>query len=350
MTTPNPLHLHSFNQTLRFNNNATILKNYVCSVIKHNPLTEWTKHGKIADARALDPDYTDNYNYEPICPFPKINSGWMYHNSGDHLDFSNVKINDCNITWAESTGGRYEVKCRFYFIASILPMLFCIHHLHVMFLLKKEASKKNKKINTKSILRLFSRNPNVNEQMCWLAVIVGFVHCWLCLDIDAWQNGNLTLKQLLMAWATASCIHIFVLLVRTWVTIIDGGKSKSTPPWCLWLSRFSFIAVYVFETVFGQLMRTTGKAADYDVYSNSWPTIAKNSMFLLVVGTWGSLAAVYGLKIAKHLKGNDGGERAKRASLATVIIHNSLNQQTHPFTPNLFENAHNLASFYSAQR
>jgi len=304
MENVNPIHAHSFNQTYRFGGNASALVSYVCSTVKQNPLVEWAKSGKISEERSVNPDYHDNYNFEPFCPFPFINKGWAADGKESSED---IVMNDCSLTWAETTDGAYQKKCAIYSIVACLPLFWCLSHLRI-FYLNKVRTIKNKKRHP-SMFGIFSRHPNINEQMCWLGVWISVIHTVMCTDIDAWSTGNLMLKQLLMAWLTASIVHILVLLVSSWITIIDAGTTRITPPWCQKLVYFSYFGIYVFETVCGQLMRVVGKAKDYDCYSSAEVTFAKSIMFVLLVTVWGCLAYVYGLRIKNQLENvNDNSQ------------------------------------------
>ena len=99
------------NHTRRFYN-ATEMVKYVCSTTKPNIFTEWLQSPESISAR---PDsYHDNYNYEPICPFPYLPKGWAYNSN--ILNATNVELNNCSLTWAEAAGDQYSKKCQTYFI------------------------------------------------------------------------------------------------------------------------------------------------------------------------------------------------------------------------------------------
>lgn len=72
---------------------------------------------------------------------------------------------------------------------------------------------------------LISKKPNLSEKICWLNVLVSVLHCFVCTDIEGWY-GTITLpwRSVLIGFFTAIYLHIVVILVSGWVTVIDGGK------------------------------------------------------------------------------------------------------------------------------
>ena len=208
------------NHTRRFYN-ATEMVKYVCSTTKPNIFTEWLQSPESISAR---PDsYHDNYNYEPICPFPYLPKGWAYNSN--ILNATNVELNTCSLTWAEAAGDQYSKKCQTYFIMSMIPGIIFLFYLALL-----ANSKNNHKAMSKEFFilpgnLLISKKPNLSEKICWLNVLVSVLHCFVCTDIEGWY-GTITLpwRSVLIGFFTAIYLHIVVILVSGWVTVIDGGK------------------------------------------------------------------------------------------------------------------------------
>jgi len=64
-----------YNQTARFHN-ASDLVEYVCSHTTPNWFVPMQETPEVLAARPMS--YHDNYNWEPICPFPYVPKGWGY--------------------------------------------------------------------------------------------------------------------------------------------------------------------------------------------------------------------------------------------------------------------------------
>jgi hypothetical protein len=122
------------NQTARFSNVSDLVM-YVCE--QPRPLAN---------------------DYDPVCPFPYVNRGWLGSLANDSdagseivlkpsdnydtsLFSTNVVFNDCSQTMAEVLGTRYTVKCVVYCLLSLIPTLLSCFFLKVMFESKKAKNK-----------------------------------------------------------------------------------------------------------------------------------------------------------------------------------------------------------------
>jgi len=65
------------------------------------------------------------------------------------------------------------------------------------------------------------------------------------------------------------------MLVTAWITIIDGGKNKRTPPWAKWLGRFQYVGQYIAEVIGGNLEYVTGDGVNYAGGMNTYITYYK---------------------------------------------------------------------------
>jgi len=244
----------------------------------------------------------DQYGYEPICPFPYLPAGWKMDHMRDG-SYGNLTMNDCSVTWASTTDGRYARKCMTYFVLSAIPGAITMFYLYILNH-NKHAKDKGKKNRPNWIIDSLIYC-NLSEQLCWLNVMTAITHCLMAIDIDGWSTTiPLSWKQLLMALNISALISFLVILVTAWVTIVEGGKSRGTPRWCYWANRMSIGATVLAEVVCGQVQAMWGKPAYYDVYTNGKVIIIKWTVNVIVSALWGILAYIYGLKISKQLKSN----------------------------------------------
>jgi len=78
--------------------------------------------------------------------------------------------------------------------------------------------------------------PNLTEKICFILGAMGISHAIICSDIDSWANriSFESVNTLNMGFCITAGLHIAIILVRAWITVIDGGKTKQTPTWCKW--------------------------------------------------------------------------------------------------------------------
>jgi len=79
-------------------------------------------------------------------------------------------------------------------------------------------------------------------------MVVSLVHTVRCLDFAGyWFLPLDTVHTVATAICVAGPLHVVFLLVTSWITIIDGGKSKKTPPWAKLLSDLAKVTSYTAE-------------------------------------------------------------------------------------------------------
>ena len=68
------------------------------------------------------------------------------------------------------------------------------------------------------------------ERLCWINLIITILHMIICIDINGHADRIPYIPLNLMWSTTASCMMtIGILLVVSWVTVVDGGKTRKTP-------------------------------------------------------------------------------------------------------------------------
>ena len=76
------------------------------------------------------------------------------------------------------------------------------------------------------------------------------------------------LCDLLMGSCWGMAISIMACLVTSWITIIDGGKSKRTPKWAQALRYTASITIFITEIGMTFVERRVGHASNYDLAAN----------------------------------------------------------------------------------
>ena len=242
---------------------------------------------------ALPPHLMDYY---PVCEWPYINKGWM--NDGVE-GFDDVVFNDCSITIAQAVGPAYDSLCLSYSIISIIPFFIILYYLKVI----NEASKKKRP-------RFYFPypNPNQTEKVLVLTMTEAFATSIFCLDLLGFKGLWGTGKAGPIVWAMIMGVmgacpgHLLIMLVTSWITIIDGGKTMLTPTWAKNLGRFSYITWWLMEIVGSALERTTGEASKYTFAVNLQIVAPKFALGGLIIGIYNVLMLVYGRKISAQLK------------------------------------------------
>ena len=71
-----------------------------------------------------------------------------------------------------------------------------------------------------------------NERICFCALLIGVCYTITATDTDGYGNSiPYVLISALKGLGSASSMTIVILLVRSWVTIIDSGKAQIEPRW-----------------------------------------------------------------------------------------------------------------------
>jgi len=233
------------------------------------------------------------FDYIPVCKYPYVNKGW----GDDGVEgFDDVVLNDCSITLSQSMGG-YDKQCLTMILISLVPVGF-----NYLFLkMANDAKPKNKR---QKRFWFPDKKPTINEQLLWLNVFLGLWHSARCIDPLGYA-GRLTLRNfhtITTAFCVAIPVHIGFLLVVSWITIVDGGKSKTTPRWARAVYQSAKYSTYIVEISCGILEYRTGESAVYSAAIDGRVAAIKYlvSVFWYFVG--GTLCFVYGQKISNQLK------------------------------------------------
>ena len=75
---------------------------------------------------------------------------------------------------------------------NVICAMCTFSHLTTMHTNKVANAKKLKKSVPTFFFGKLSREPNMNEQMCWLCFVWSICHAIMCIDIDGWRDGNLS--------------------------------------------------------------------------------------------------------------------------------------------------------------
>jgi len=250
--------------------------------------------------------------YVPICSFPYVPRGWMLNQINETAPetdsfakgvsltgFEDVQLNDCSITISEAFVGygsssmSYNMQCVVLCFAAFLPTILCL------WFLKLGNDKKKKKKNKYFFL---PNNPNQSEKMLLLGSVLGVFHT--CRSIDPSGYADRLRIEDFYTCCTAICqaapLHIGTLMVTSWITIVDGGKSKKPPKWAAILMNVSMIITYIVEISGGLLEYRIGYAYGENRDSGSSDSRVnsfKYSVALVIYIVYASLCVQYGRKI-----------------------------------------------------
>ena len=264
------------NQTNRFDNVSAMI-HYVCVDNFMGPL-----------GKGSEPMWT----YVPICQFPYVPSGWNDHGEPG---FGDVKFNDCSITLSEAING-YNQQCMMFCLIAFVPFL-----ISCLFL--KLTNDRKKKGRNK--FWFLVKNPNVSEQLLLLGVLLGLAHTVRCIDVMGFADRvrQDTLYTLSTSICVSSPFHAGFILVRSWITIIDGGKSKKTPKWAAWFCGIGICSTYIIEVSCGLLeYRLNGAQNNYAAIDGKTNSVKMLNGFFWA-GSLSIILIMYGRRISKQLRG-----------------------------------------------
>tara|TARA_B110000971_G_C19912064_1_gene455008 strand:- start:86 stop:781 length:696 start_codon:yes stop_codon:yes gene_type:complete len=191
------------NQAARFNNSAELVK-YIC----------------VDNIPTIDNDVI--FTYLPTCDWPFINKGWGDDGIPGNDD---LVFNDCSVYQGVTIAG-YDQACM---SAFLLGIVFSLTNL---FFLYYSNTQKPPKLRFKRWY-LPDSKPNINEQLLWLIFFTCICQTIRTIDFLG-IAGRLSLSgvhTVVTGFCAGIPVHIGFLLVVSWITIVDGGKSKKTPPW-----------------------------------------------------------------------------------------------------------------------
>ena len=164
----------------------------------------------------------DGEKVKPVCEFPYTNAGWLHDNQ---TGFNDVVLGDCSITYADSMGGFYGIKCLIFGLINFVSLCICLQYLYVL---------RSRRIMTKRKKR------NLMENLTIINLCISTLHLICCIDYNAYRGTYTYLfKSVLQGAIAALFIIVGGSLITSWVSVIDGGKAKTTPKWTINLMRFT---------------------------------------------------------------------------------------------------------------
>ena len=167
------------------------------------------------------------------------------------MNHSDLVLGDCSITYAESTAGQYAIFGGIYSGLAFLSLLISLFFLR-----------------TFRVKRAESKTPHLHstpEKMTMLNIVLA-----VCLGVASIDSMNysgqlpILLVSALRGVCSGSALTLVIYLVRTWITIVDGGKSKQEPNWSKMMGRICPVIGIVGE-VGGSVLEnfmTDGKGVD----------------------------------------------------------------------------------------
>lgn len=134
---------------------------------------------------------------------------------------------------------------------------------------------------------------------------VSFFHGLCCIDYNAYSGiYSYEVISVFKGYCAAAFILVAALLITSWVSIIDGGKSKKTPKWATNLTYFTAFYGVFSECVLGIIeIQMSEYKGGFDTDVN----VFKNLSFALLCMIWAAVSIKYGWKISAQLKAGGGG-------------------------------------------
>ena len=128
------------------------------------------------------------------------------------------------------------------------------------------------------------------------------------------------LLSLLQGYNGAAMVSLAFLLINSWVTIVDGGKAKKTPPWMDKLTKFS-ISFVIFVEIFLAIVEIIVVPEDVASYDGTLNAI-KGFMFAALCMLWAGICLKYYLKIRAQLKSGaaSSGSKAIKKYCITLLF------------------------------
>ena len=243
---------------------------------------------------------TPDPKYAPLCQFPYINAGWntVIDGGADPKGvYPDLVLNDCSITWADAVGSRYSILQAIYAAISAIIFLVSLRWLYLLRALRVSKGGKDKdKMNVGEKLSLLN---------CSASIIIFLISA---IDQMSWRDTlPYIVNSAMTGFAASVMCSIAITLVTSWITIVDGGKSKVTPPWALYLSRFC-ISFITFDETCGALIETAVVMSRYAGSFSGRINAAKSLLAACVYFVYGFTCIFYGNKIGKAL-GAAGAEK-----------------------------------------
>ncbi|GMH77552.1 hypothetical protein TL16_g07448 [Triparma laevis f. inornata] len=234
-------------------------------------------------------------DFYPYCEFPYVNKGW-----GDdgEVGFEDVVMGDCTLKFGEAYASGYTMKRIIYGSINICTVLTTVRFL-MIFQEKRKVSNAKKK--------------TVNEQLCLLNLTICCAHLLICADMDSFFLFSVLFNEY-----ASGMISLAIMLVSSWVTIVDGGKSKKTPPWVSKLALGSMVTAFTCEIILAalEIFVNTDSIGSFDGNMNA----VKGFAFAIVLGIWAAVCIRYYLKISAQLKSGASSSGSKMIRKYCIVL------------------------------
>jgi len=143
------------------------------------------------------------------------------------------------------------------------------------------------------------------------------IHLLLCIDIDGHADRlPYVVLSLLMGAGASLMLVVGVMLIESWVTIVDGGKAKVTPKWCSNGKKLTLTCIFGSEI---GLCIIEIMLVPYGGGYNGTANALKGVVFAFWAAVWGGVCAKYGWKITAMLK-SGGSASAQSKSIRKFMI------------------------------
>ena len=152
---------------------------------------------------------------------------------------------------------------------------------------------------------------NLMEVLTTVNIFITTLHLICCVDYNAYRaTYNYTIITVLKGAIAALLIIVGGSLITSWVSVIDGGKAKTTPKWCINLMRFTYFLSFFSECGLG-IVEVQVAENGYKGGFESTVNFIKNAMFAILMAVWVAVAVSYGKKISTMLQAGGGGQAEK---------------------------------------
>ena len=210
-------------------------------------------------------------------------------------------LNDCSITYATAAGMPYTVRMAVYFLITLIP-IFWIAKNQIAFKAKRLASKKKDDFS-------------LAEKLNYLNLIMVVTHCFATLaDPLGYMDFPRVINAFLSSVTTFAAFTVVITLIRSWISIADGGKTSQEPTWCRNAGRYFQGQVLVLEVGLSvlEMIVVPDGAANYGGFNGSINGF-KSFMMAIPIAFYMILCLKYAFKISASLKaGGSGGNDASK--------------------------------------
>jgi hypothetical protein len=176
-----------------------------------------------------------------VCP-PDLNKGW----DTSWANTSGIVLGDCSVLYADTMNGGYTTKCMVYCLAKIILFFVTVQYIWVL---------RGRRIATKR------KAMNLMEKLSYINLTISFLHGVVCIDING-SSGifNYYFTSFIKGACAGLMIGVASNLITSWVSVIDGGKTKQTPLWCDRLNKFTMFFGVFSECGLGMLEVFVGQS------------------------------------------------------------------------------------------